>query len=366
MALISVFCLHSCLTFHSYVRKGNRTKNYGPASTIQRSRESPQPASTHVQPISRTDIVSEPEASLPSDDRVLSSFEKTFDTADQDCDRRFYLHIADQGVSSTPQPISNQKSSLFLGESFSLTYVVHDVLAPFLSTERAPNYRKRLHFPIEEGFDPSDRGRQDIVKAQTQLLQSRDIFFQPHQKALERLLGGYFKWFHPAFPSLERSGFLQKCRDNQMSLLVLNGVLMIAVTVCDDTDLALLGVTGHYEARELFYRQARALYESDSDPDKINNVVATFLMSFWWGGPNDQKDSWYWLGIAIGSAQSLGMHRSYVLLFLKPGFELTFCFRTAGSHMPSHTARLWRRIWWCLRVGTLPLPYLRIKLTSGC
>jgi hypothetical protein len=87
-------------------------------------------------------------------------------------------------------------------------------------------------------------------------------------------------------------------------------VLIIAVTVCDNADLALLGVKNRHEGRELFYRQTKTLYETDSDSDKLNNVVSAFLISFWWGGPNDQKDSWYWLGIAVGSAQSLGMHRS--------------------------------------------------------
>lgn len=249
---------------------------------------------------------------MPPEDRTTSSFQRTLDASDQDSDCRFYLHIADQGVSSTPQPISSQKGTLFLGESFSLTYVVHDVLAPLLSTECAPNYRRRLHFPVDEGFDPSMRGQQNMVEAQTKLLHSRDLWFHPDQRALEQLLAIYFKWFHPAFPILEKSTFLQKYNGNQLSLLLLNGVLMIAVTVCDEADLALLGLQDRYKARQLFYKQARALYETDSDPDKINNVVASFLISFWWGGPNDQKDSWHWLGIAISSAQNLGMHRSYV------------------------------------------------------
>ena len=255
---------------------------------------------------------SQPGTTLPSHDGASTSLQGTQGTPDDDNDRRFYLHIADQGVSSTPQPISSEKSTLFLGESFSLTYVVHDILAPFLSTECAPNYRRRLHFPVDEGFDPSIQSQQDMVERQAKLLQSRDLFFQPDQRALEQLLVAYFKWFHPAFPVLERFDFLQKCKENKLSLLVLNAVLMITVTVCDEADLALLGIQDRYKARELFYNQARALYETDSDPDKLNNVVAVFLMGFWWGGPNDQKDSWHWLGIAISSAQSLGMHRSYV------------------------------------------------------
>ncbi|PYI01552.1 hypothetical protein BO78DRAFT_378858 [Aspergillus sclerotiicarbonarius CBS 121057] len=251
--------------------------------------------------------------------------------ADADSNNRFYLHIADQGVRSTPAPITDEASTLFLGESFSLTYVVNDVLAPFLC--KTPAFQKRLHFPIAKGFDPSDQGRHNIVQAQTCLLEKQGIFFLPGGDVLQRLLEVYFRYFHPAFPVIRRSEFLQKCQTNQMSLLVLCGVLMVAATMCSSADLDLAGFTHRHQARETFYRQARALYESDSDPDKINNVVAVFLLSFWWGGPNDQKDSWHWLGVAIGAAQSLGLHRS-----------------TSKSHMSSQTAQLWRRIWWSLRI----------------
>ncbi|KAH8820229.1 fungal-specific transcription factor domain-containing protein [Xylogone sp. PMI_703] len=263
---------------------------------------------------------------------------KPFGDAKPDADEMFYLHIAAQSVKPKSQPITDTEKTLFLGESFSLTYVVHDVLAPFLS--EAPNYQKRLHFPISDGYDPSDRGRQTSIDAQVRLLQERNILYQLEDKALERLLLVYFRWFHPAFPVLNQNGFIQRCLNKEMSLLVLNSVLMIAVTMCSEYELGLTKIASRYDAREIFYRQARALYDSDLDSDKVNNVISLFLISFWWGGPNDEKDSWHWLGIAISLAQSLGMHRS-----------------TSRSNMSSHTARHWRRIWWSLRV--------RDALTSG-
>jgi hypothetical protein len=42
-----------------------------------------------------------------------------------------YAQIAERGVSQTRSPIHNAGRSVFLGEAFSLTYGVHDVLAPF-------------------------------------------------------------------------------------------------------------------------------------------------------------------------------------------------------------------------------------------
>ncbi|CAG8251552.1 unnamed protein product [Penicillium salamii] len=332
-------CVHIESQRGRYIRKrpkGQKTKRQSLSQTNQ-------PGQPDLGVVLPPSSVSQPSSQpgLPLTTNTFDFFQKPIETADQEADdvsgqddgRKLYLHIADQGVSSMPQPISREKETLFLGESFSLTYVVHDVLAPFLSTEYAPHYRKRLHFPVDEALDPSLEVQTDMVKQQKRLLQDRNIWVQPDPTVVDRLLVGYFKWFHPAYPVLEKSSILCELREDQLSLLILNAVLMIAVTVCDEADLTLLGVENRHQGRELFYRQARVLYETDSDPDKLHNVVAVFLISFWWGGPNDQKDSWHWLGIAVSSAQNLGMHRS-----------------TAESHMSSNRAKMWRRIWWSIRI----------------
>jgi hypothetical protein len=234
-----------------------------------------------------------------------------------------YLHIADQVVHPNRETIRDPMTTFYIGESFSLTYVINDVLAPFLSQNPSHTHnpshnnqqqqqqpRSRLYFPIAQGFDPSDKGRRDIVAGQRRLLRQRHLLHTLELPCLDKLLATYFRWFHPCFPIVTRSDFLDKCASNQQSLLVLNAVLLVAVTICDAQDLPLTGCETRYLARETFYRQAKTLYDADSDPDKVNNIVAVFLMSFWWGGSNDEKDSWHWLGIAINLAQSLGMHRS--------------------------------------------------------
>jgi Fungal specific transcription factor domain len=227
---------------------------------------------------------------------------------ERDPDGAFYLHIADQSVNPTNQPITDEVRTLFLGESFSLTYVVHDILSPFLSN--APRYQKRLHFPIAEGYDPSTARQDNILQRQVNLLRERNLLYQLESSTCEKLLEVFFQWFNPAFPILDPSECMRKCRRNELSLLILNAILMVTVNICDEDVLALVGLGNRHEARAVFYHQAKALFDSDVEPDKINSVRAVFLLSFWWGGPNDEKDSWYWLGIAIGLAQSLGMHRS--------------------------------------------------------
>lgn len=268
----------------------------------------------------------------PVDGQLFRGLSRSFERrAPTDSSALFYLHIADQSVRPTQQPISDAISTFYAGDSFSLTYAIHDVLAPFLSDRR--NYQKRLHFPIAEGFDPSDQGRENIVNAQIALLRERNLYYRLSEAALERMLDVYFRWFHPAFPLVNQTNFIEKCHRNQMSLLVLNGMLLVAAIMCDPADIAMTGCESRAHARSVFYRQAKALYDAELDPDKVNNVTAVFFISFWWGGSNDEKDSWHWLGVAVSLAQSLGMHRS-----------------TAKSHMSDEKSRHWRRIWWCIRI----------------
>jgi len=51
-------------------------------------------------------------------------------------------------------------------------------------------------------------------------------------------------------------------------------------------------------------------------------------MTYWYEGPDDQKDAWHWLGIAISLARCLGMHRD------------------PGTKICPRTRKLWKRIWW--------------------
>lgn len=245
----------------------------------------------------------------PVDGQLFRGLSRSFERrAPTDSSALFYMHIADQSVRPTQQPISDAISTFYAGDSFSLTYAIHDVLAPFLSDRR--NYQKRLHFPIAEGFDPSDHGRENIVNAQIALLRERNLYYRLSEAALERMLDVYFRWFHPAFPLVNQTNFVEKCHRNQMSLLVLNGMLLVAAIMCDPADIAMTGCENRAHARSVFYRQAKALYDAELDPDKVNNVKAAFFISFWWGGSNDEKDSWHWLGVCVSLAQSLGMHRS--------------------------------------------------------
>ncbi|KAG4262707.1 hypothetical protein FPRO03_10070 [Fusarium proliferatum] len=95
-----------------------------------------------------------------------------------------------------------------------------------------------------------------------------------------------------------------------------------------------MGFPNRYLASFAFYRRAKALYDADYESDGIATVQAAILLSHRWDGPMEQKDTWHWLGVATGLAQSLGMHR-----------------RKSYSVLQSSCRILWRKIWWVLYIN---------------
>ena len=52
-------------------------------------------------------------------------------------------------------------------------------------------------------------------------------------------------------------------------------------------------------------------------------------MTYWYENPDDQKDTWHWMGVAISLAHTIGLHRN-----------------PAHTNMPLRKQKLWKRIWW--------------------
>src|SRR3954468_4052464 len=52
-------------------------------------------------------------------------------------------------------------------------------------------------------------------------------------------------------------------------------------------------------------------------------------MTYWYETPDDQKDTWHWMGVAISLAHTIGLHRN-----------------PENSNMEPSRKKLWKRIWW--------------------
>jgi len=71
------------------------------------------------------------------------------------------------------------------------------------------------------------------------------------------------------------------------------------------------------------------LYDFDYESDRLVLVQTLLLMTYWYETPDDQKDTWHWMGVAISLAHTIGLHRN-----------------PANTNMPPHRQKLWKRIWW--------------------
>lgn len=52
-------------------------------------------------------------------------------------------------------------------------------------------------------------------------------------------------------------------------------------------------------------------------------------MTHWYEMPDDQKDTWHWMGVSLSLAHTIGLHRN-----------------PANSNMDTRRQKLWKRIWW--------------------
>jgi hypothetical protein len=71
------------------------------------------------------------------------------------------------------------------------------------------------------------------------------------------------------------------------------------------------------------------LYDFDYEVDRISLVQALLLMTYWYETPDDQKDTWHWMGVSLSLAHTIGLHRN-----------------PEQSNMDLKRQRLWKRIWW--------------------
>lgn len=81
-------------------------------------------------------------------------------------------------------------------------------------------------------------------------------------------------------------------------------------------------------ARLCLIRQ-QLLYDFDYEGDRVALVQALLLLTYWYETPDDQKDTWHWMGVAISLSHTIGLHRN-----------------PEKSNMDVKKQRLWKRIWW--------------------
>ncbi|KAF6825749.1 cutinase transcription factor 1 alpha [Colletotrichum plurivorum] len=136
----------------------------------------------------------------------------------------------------------------------------------------------------------------------------------PAPDIADRLVRAFFDVIHVAYPVFDRKTFSRLYRQGKASPLVLQTIFLLGFTVGSDDLVQAAGFSDRVTARRTHYLRAKTLYDADYDKDRMNLVAVMLLLGFWWAGYDEQKDTCHWVGCATTFAQSLGMHRSYVVL----------------------------------------------------
>ncbi|KFY06520.1 hypothetical protein V491_08588, partial [Pseudogymnoascus sp. VKM F-3775] len=115
----------------------------------------------------------------------------------------------------------------------------------------------------------------------------------------------------------------------RISLLLFQAVMFTGVAFVDMSHLTTAGFATRNKARKAFYLKSRALYDFDYETDRVAIIQALLLMTYWCETPDNQKDTWHWMGVAISLANTIGLHRN-----------------PSPTTIPPRKQKLWKRIWW--------------------
>ncbi|PYI13136.1 hypothetical protein BO99DRAFT_427302 [Aspergillus violaceofuscus CBS 115571] len=210
----------------------------------------------------------------------------------------------------TPCELIESRRGRYTTNFSNLTYTIEVDAAP----EHGSTHPSKVQYPI-----PPSIAQTLSHTPQTEAPVSLPVaLILPPLPVAEKLIRAFFELIHPAFPVIDRHEFSHLYTQGQASPLLLQAIFLLGFTVGDESLIHAAG-----------YSDRAALYDADYETCRDTIVAALLLLGFYWSGPEDQKDTCYWIGCATNAAQALGMHRSI-----------------SQSGTPQSVRCLRKRIWW--------------------
>lgn len=173
-----------------------------------------------------------------------------------------------------------------------------------------------------------------IMREDLDYLQTKGAFLIPEAAFRNELLRCYVQYVHPYLPVVDLGDLLTAIEKNQpgdsISLLLFQAVMFAGTAYIDMRYLVAQGYVTRKAARKAFFQKVKLLYDFDYEIDRVTVVQSVLLMTYWYENPDDPKDVWHWLGIAISVARTIGLNCD-----------------TSDAPLMNHKQRcLWKRIWW--------------------
>ncbi|KAF2108536.1 cutinase transcription factor 1 alpha [Lophiotrema nucula] len=165
-------------------------------------------------------------------------------------------------------------------------------------------------------------------------LEKKGALTIPKSSLKSEMLRAYVEYVHPYMPLLDLHDFLSTIDRpdgslGKVSLILFQAVMFAGSAFVDMRHLRTAGYVTRKEARKDFFQKTRLLYDFDYESDRVSLVQALLLLTYYYETPDDQKDTWHWMGVATSVAHTIGLHRN-----------------PNKTNMDSKRTKLWKRIWW--------------------
>ncbi|KAH8682908.1 fungal-specific transcription factor domain-containing protein [Tricladium varicosporioides] len=219
-----------------------------------------------------------------------------------------------------PNIVMNLLSSASMSGDRTSTRLESPIPPPPMLKHKLPEYLKPLP--------------QRMTSVDIDYLFAKGALSLPEPLVRNALLRSYLEYVHPYMPLIEAYEALQIIADGtgasgRMSLLLFQAIMFAGTAFVDMDMLRRAGYSNRKAARKAFFQKARVLYDFDYEVDRVSLVQSLLLMTYWYETPDDQKDTWHWMGVAISLAHTIGLHRN-----------------PEKSNMEPNKKKLWKRIWW--------------------
>ncbi|EHY60786.1 Cutinase transcription factor 1 beta [Exophiala dermatitidis] len=165
---------------------------------------------------------------------------------------------------------------------------------------------------------------EDLDDADIRYLHDKNAFELPSQPFIRDCLVGHLEFAHPLLPLLDKSQILSIINGplggdgiddretgqyaQPLSFLLFHAVLCSGVAFVETERIVAEGFESKQAARRAFFNRAKVLFDCNAEQDRFAAVQASVLLSTWYPGKKEKKDSWYWLGTAVSLAYSIGLH----------------------------------------------------------
>ncbi|XPS74793.1 hypothetical protein M3J09_006907 [Ascochyta lentis] len=165
-------------------------------------------------------------------------------------------------------------------------------------------------------------------------LEKKGALTIPKGTLRSEMLRAYVEFVHPYMPLLDLHDFLTVIdradgSKGKVSLILFQAVMFAGSAFVDMSHLRSAGYATRKEARKDFFQKTRILYDFDYESDRVSLVQALLLLTYYYETPDDQKDTWHWMGVATSVAHTIGLHRN-----------------PDNTNLDTKRVKLWKRIWW--------------------